>query len=60
MGSCPIKWLVNMTDNNGPVEAAEHLLTDFELHEQQEFEAITIDSVDGVLICVGKSISKII
>ena len=55
MGSCPIKWLVNMADINGPGEAVEHSFTDttdFELHEQQELEAITIDSVDGVLICV--------
>ena len=55
MGSCPIKWLVRMVDINEAAETAEHLFTEtvgFELHELQELEVITIDSVDEVLICV--------
>ena len=56
MGSCPIKWLVSMVNINEPIEAAEHSWTEmagFESHKLHELEAITVDSVDGVTICVG-------
>ena len=52
MGSCPIKWFVSMVNIN---EHNQHP-DGFGL---QELEAITIDSVDGVLICTDNKKLKL-